>query len=125
MIHLFFFCLFSLVFESFILGFIGASMFCPFIHAVFFSFPKICFDEIFSLSVFCGFDSAFRDGSRSSSRFDLYFLEHRRVFFFCSSGTFEFLIRPPSFFLNFSLPDGFFVKSQRSSLSEDAIWADL
>ena len=37
------FCLISLGFESFILVFIGASMFCPFIHAVFFSFPKICF----------------------------------------------------------------------------------
>ena len=38
-----FFCLISLGFESFILVFIGASMFCSFIHAVFFSFPKICF----------------------------------------------------------------------------------
>ena len=155
------FCLISFGFESFILVFIGASMFCSFIHAVFFFFPKICFlTAKFFVECFSAvLDLAFCDGSQrlvdrffpigynrifffvslstfvyfhlrlvlllpSPSRFDLYFwsiLEHRRVFFFCSSGTFEFLIRPPSFFLNFSLPDGFLAKSQRSSLSEDAI----
>ena len=37
------FCLISFGFDSFILVFIGASMFGSFIHAGFFSFPKICF----------------------------------------------------------------------------------
>ena len=158
-----FFCLISLGFESFILVFIGASMFCSFIHAVFFFFPKICFlTAKFFVECFSAvLDLAFCDGSqRLVDRF--FPIGYNRIFFFVSLSTFGYfhlrlvlllpspsrfdlyfwsivefsfsfllvrnlrvLIRPPSFFLNFSLLDGFFVKCQRSSLSEDAIWADL
>ena len=60
------FCLISFGFESFILVFIGASMFCSFIHAVFFFFPKICFlTAKFFVECFSAvLDLAFCDGSQ-------------------------------------------------------------